>query len=30
MEILLPHYLHKDAAVAAEAGKHVSVQKPPR
>jgi len=30
VEILLPHYLHKDAAVAAEAGKHVSVQKPPR
>jgi len=30
VEILLPHYLHKDAAVAAaEAGKHVSVQKPP-
>jgi len=30
VEILLPHHLHKPAAVAAlQAGKHVSLQKPP-
>jgi len=30
VEILLPHHLHRDAAIAAlQAGKHVSLQKPP-